>query len=177
MQTSLKLIGVLCITVILSACTGVPDNIKPVDNFELNRYTGTWYEIARLDHSFERGLEGITAEYSINPDGSVKVINKGYSAEDKEWQQAEGKAKFAEQQNIGHLEVSFFGPFYSSYVVFELDKQNYQYAYITGYNKEYLWFLSRTPTVTKQQMQDFINTAKEYGFKTDELIYVDHNSL
>ncbi len=107
----------------------------------------------------------------------MKVINKGYSAEDKEWQQAEGKAKFAEEQNIGHLEVSFFGPFYSSYVVFELDKQNYQYAYITGYNKEYLWFLSRTPTVTKQQMQDFINTAKEYGFKTDELIYVDHNSL
>ena len=89
MQTSLKLIGILCITAILSACTGVPDDIKPVDNFELNKYTGTWYEIARLDHSFERGLEGITAEYSINPDGSVKVINKGYSAEDQEWQQAD----------------------------------------------------------------------------------------
>ncbi|WOC28060.1 lipocalin family protein [Pseudoalteromonas sp. N1230-9] len=172
-----KLLIIAITSTILSACTGTPENIKPVENFELNKYTGTWYEIARLDHSFERGLEGITAQYSVNPDGSVKVINKGYNLEEQAWEQAQGKAKFASKPNIGHLEVSFFGPFYSSYVIFELDKENYQYAYITGYNKEYLWFLSRTPKVSKAQLKDFKDTAKKYGFKTEELIFVEHDEL
>ena len=177
MQNSIKFIFLLFFTTLLSAFTGGPDNIQPVNDFELNKYTGTWYEIARLDHSFERGLEGITAQYSVNSDGTVKVINRGYNTSDKKWEQAEGKAKFAGKNDIGHLEVSFFGPFYSSYVIFELDKQNYQYAYITGYNKEYLWFLSRTPTVTKEQLDDFKNTARQYGFKTDELIFVEHEGM
>ncbi|WP_404344234.1 lipocalin family protein [Pseudoalteromonas mariniglutinosa] len=171
-----RTITVACV-LILNACTGVPDNIAPVQNFDLNKYQGKWYEIARLDHSFERGLEQITAEYSLNSDGSVKVLNRGFSTEEQQWQQAQGKAKFVDEKTQGHLKVSFFGPFYGSYIVFKLDQENYQYAYVTSYSKDYLWLLSRSPQVSEQQLEDFKNTAQRYGFKTDELIYVQHNNL
>jgi apolipoprotein D and lipocalin family protein len=132
----------LSICVFLASCTGMPDNIKPVEQFELPRYLGTWYEIARLDHSFERGLSHITAKYAPRDDGGVSVINSGYSQENKAWKSAEGKAYFVDKTDTGYLKVSFFGPFYGSYVVFELDKENYNYALISGPNKEYFWILA-----------------------------------
>lgn len=156
----------------LSACTGVPEGIQPVDNFELNSYLGTWYEIARLDYSFERGLEQVTAQYSVRDDGGVKVINRGYSSEQSEWEQAEGKAYFVNDENIGHLKVSFFGPFYGSYIIFKLDKENYQYAYITGYNRDYLWLLTRTPNVDQELKDDFVSTIEKLGFDAEKLIWV-----
>ena len=156
----------------LFRCTSKPDGVEPVNNFELQPYLGKWYEIARLDHSFERGLSNVTAEYELREDGGVTVINRGYSEEDKEWTQADGKAYFVDGENTGHLKVSFFGPFYSSYIVFELG-ENYDYAFISGFNHDYLWLLSRTPTVDKATVERFKQVAKEKGFALDELILVD----
>lgn len=155
----------------LTGCTGIPKGIEPVGNFELNRYLGDWYEIARLDHSFEKGLTKVTASYSLKLGGGVKVINKGFSEADNQWKEALGKAYFVEDESTGHLKVSFFGPFYGSYVIFKLDK-DYQYAFITGYNRDFLWLLSRTPTVTDAVKNEFIQTVTELGFKTDEIIFV-----
>ncbi len=158
----------------LSACTGVPEGVNPVDGFDSDRYLGKWYEIARLDHSFERGLDQVTAEYSIRDDGGLKVINRGYDRDNNEWKQTEGKAFFVDDRDKGHLKVSFFGPFYSSYVVFDLDKKDYQYAFIAGYNKSYLWLLSRTPAISDELVERFISRSRELGFDTDKLIFVDH---
>ena len=162
----------LLLLALLTGCTGVPEGVVPVSNFELDKYLGKWYEIARLDHSFERGLEQVTAEYSLQSDGSVRVVNKGYSPKDGKWRQAEGKARFVGEPDIGHLKVSFFGPFYSSYVVFELDTANYQYAFVSGNSKSYLWLLSRTPTVSDELLAHFRTRAAELGFPVDELITV-----
>jgi len=162
-------------SLILSGCLGMPDNVTPVDKFDINQYLGKWYEIARLDHSFERGLNKVTAEYSMRDDGGVKVINRGFSAKDNEWDEAEGKAYFVKDQTQGYLKVSFFGPFYGSYIVFELDKENYQYAFVAGPNTSYLWLLSRTPTVSEELKDRFIKKAKTLGFNTNELIFVEQN--
>ncbi|WP_462160060.1 lipocalin family protein [Pseudoalteromonas sp. GB56] len=164
---------IILLTLVLSACTSVPEQVKPVTPFELSRYTGTWYEIARMPHSFEEGLTKVTATYSINDDGTVKVLNKGFDAQQDEWSSAEGKAKFVDSSNVGHLKVSFFGPFYSSYVIFDLDQQDYQYAYISGFNTDYAWLLSRTPEVDEQRINDFKQALAQRGFAVDKLILVD----
>lgn len=114
---------------ILSGCVGIPEGIKPVENFQLERYLGTWHEIARLDHSFERGLSKVTADYSLREDGGINVVNRGFSADNNAWQEAQGKAYFVNEADKGHLKVSFFGPFYGSYIVFELDTIGYQRAH------------------------------------------------
>ncbi|MBT1062274.1 lipocalin family protein [Bowmanella sp. Y26] len=157
----------------LSSCTGMPDRVKPVKGFELNRYLGSWYEIARLDHSFEAGLSQVTANYSMREDGGVSVLNRGFSADENTWREAEGKAYFVEDSDTGYLKVSFFGPFYGSYVIFELDKQNYQYAFVSGPDTDYLWLLARTPQVEPEVIDKFEQMAKDRGFNTDQLIYVD----
>lgn len=157
---------------LLAGCTGLPKGIEPVTGFDQNRYLGTWYEIARLDHSFERGLNQVTAEYTLNDDGSIKVINRGYSEEKGEWKEAQGRAKFVGDSNVGHLKVSFFGPFYASYVVFGLD-DDYTTAYITGYNRNYLWLMSRTPKVSKEVLETFKARAAAEGFELGELIVVE----
>jgi apolipoprotein D and lipocalin family protein len=157
----------------LAGCTGLPEDIEPVTGFQSDRYLGTWYEIARLDHSFERGLTNVRAEYSRNEDGSIKVINRGYDAEEGKWEEADGRAVFVEDEKTGHLKVSFFGPFYASYVVFELDKEEYSYAYVTGYDRDYLWFLSRTPEVSEEALEAFRDRARAEGFDLSELILVE----
>lgn len=158
--------------VFLSACTGIPAGVTPVKDFELNRYLGKWYEVARLDHSFERGLEQVSAQYSLNPNGSVKVVNRAYSTTKKKWSEAVGKAKFVQDPKTGYLKVSFFGPFYGSYVVFELDKQGYEYAFVSGPDLSYLWLLSRKKTIDPKVKARFVEQAKEIGFDTDKLIFV-----
>ncbi|NOU50426.1 lipocalin [Pseudoalteromonas sp. JBTF-M23] len=172
-----QLITTLGLVTLLCACTGLPENIQPVSNFNAQKYQGTWYEIARLDHSFEQNLSNVTATYTINNDGSVKVINRGYHTQDNEWQQADGIAKFVTRDDVGHLKVSFFGPFYGSYVVFELDQDKYQYAYVTSYNRDYLWLLARTPKVSQSVIDDFVQTAQQYDFAIEQLIYVQHNDI
>ena len=163
-------------SLLLVSCVGIPSTVTPVNEFEIDRYLGKWYEIARLDHSFERGLEQVSAEYSLREDGGVAVKNRGYSAEKQEWKEALGKAFFVNEADLGYLKVSFFGPFYGSYIIFELDKENYQYAFISGPNLKYLWFLSRTKTVEQEMVDHFVKQASALGFNTDELIFVEQNS-
>jgi len=167
--------GLLVIAaVLLSGCVGMPDGVTPVDGFELDRYLGKWHEIARLDHSFERGLSRVTAQYSVREDGGVRVINRGFNAKKGKWQESEGKAYFVEEATLGFLKVSFFGPFYGSYVIFELDKDDYQYSFISGPNTSYLWLLSRSPEVSPEVMEQFLTMAKSRGFATEDLIMVEH---
>lgn len=167
---------VLVITLVLSlsSCTSVPEGIEPVDNFELPRYLGKWYEIARYDHSFEAGLEQVTAEYSMQDDGSVKVINRGFNPNKQTWKEAQGKAYLVQNSNIGHLKVSFFGPFYASYVIFELDKQAYQYALVTGPNRDYLWILARNPQLDESVKTQLLTSIQQAGFALPSLIWVKH---
>uniref|UniRef100_Q0HTB8 Outer membrane lipoprotein Blc n=1 Tax=Shewanella sp. (strain MR-7) TaxID=60481 RepID=Q0HTB8_SHESR len=172
MKKLLLLISVL----VLSGCLGMPRNVEPVKDFQLERYLGKWYEITRLDHSFERGLTQVTAEYSLKPDGGVKVINRGYSADTQQWKEAEGKAYFVNGDGEAYLKVSFFGPFYGSYVVFGLDQQDYQYAFISGPDTDYLWLLARTPTVSPEVMKQFVEMASARGFDTNSLIYVEQKA-
>lgn len=159
----------------LNACVGMPETVKPVKEFDVSKYLGTWYEIARLNHPFEKGLNQVSANYSLRDDGGVSVKNRGFSTKKNKWQDAEGKAYFVDKTDEGHLKVSFFGPFYGSYVIFELDKTDYQYAFVSGPNNSYLWFLSRTPTVSTELKARFIEQSKLKGFNTDELIFVEHN--
>jgi len=155
----------------LASCAGVPENIKPVSNFDLDKYMGEWYEIVRLDHSFERGLEQVKATYSLNENGFVKVVNKGYSVKKQKWKEAVGKAKLVEGASTGFLKVSFFGPFYGPYVIYELDEPNYQYAFVSS-SKGYLWLLSRTPSVSEEVMDKFIESAEMLGYMKEDLILV-----
>nr|WP_152207444.1 lipocalin family protein [Marinobacter changyiensis] len=171
----MRLLIIIAVGTLLTACTGLPEGIRPVKTVDVNQYAGTWYEIARLDHSFERGLSDVSAEYQIQDDGSLKVINRGYSTEEGTWKEAEGHAVFVDENRTGHLKVSFFGPFYASYVIFRLDSEDYQYAFITGFDRDYLWFLSRTPTVTDKALDDFRAVAEAEGFNLDELIIVDQS--
>ena len=162
---------------LLAGCTGLPDGVTPVDHFQLERYLGKWYEIARLDHSFERGLSQVFAEYSRNADGSVKVINRGYSAGDNKWKQAEGKAYFVKRPDQGFLKVSFFGPFYGSYVILELDKKDYAYALVCGPDRSYLWILARSPKISDEVKNALVAKASDLGFKTENLIWVRHDTF
>ena len=166
---------VLLLIVLLSlgGCLGMPQSIQPVKDFKLNNYLGQWYEIARLDHSFERGLSQVTAEYTLRKDGGVSVLNRGYSATTQEWKEAEGKAYFVNSPDEGYLKVSFFGPFYGSYVVFDLEKENYEYAFVSGPNNDYLWLLSRSPSVSADIIERFEQLAEQNGFDVEQLIYVE----
>jgi apolipoprotein D and lipocalin family protein len=169
----MKPIFAILLSLILSGCLGMPAAVSPVREFEIDRYLGKWYEIARLDHSFERGLERVTAEYSRRDDGGIAVLNRGFSPEKNEWKQAKGKAYFVNDPDEGYLKVSFFGPFYGSYVVFELDKENYEYAFVSGPDLSYLWLLSRKPVLPKAIVDRFIARSNELGFDTDKLILVN----
>ncbi len=166
---------------LLTACMGVPDKVKVVDSVDARQYLGTWYEIARLDHSFERNLDYVTANYSLREDGGIKVINRGFNSKTKTWQEAEGKAYFvdpanADKSNTGKLKVSFFGPFYGAYNIMVLDKPYYNYVMVCGPDKSYLWILSRTPQLTYPIKQHLIAQAQELGFTTEKLIHVKQSS-
>lgn len=159
----------------LSGCLAIPEGVQPVSGFEVDRYMGTWYEVARLDHRFERGLSNVTASYSLQDDGTVRVVNRGFSLDDQEWDDAIGKASFVEATDLAYLKVSFFGPFYGAYVVFELDQEDYQYAFVSGNTTSYLWLLSRTPTIDDALRARFIEKITALGFDPQGLIWVDQS--
>ena len=156
----------------MAGCVGIPENVKPVVNFKIDNYLGQWYEIARLDHSFERGLTNVNAEYSLRNDNSVKVINRGYSPENQEWKEVEGKAYFVNSPTIAHLKVSFFEPFYSSYIIFDLD-ENYRYSLVSGYDKSYFWILSKDKKIDDTLKNTLIKKANDLGFDMSKLIFVN----
>ncbi|CAH1072432.1 lipocalin family protein [Candidatus Nitrotoga sp. 1052] len=165
----------MALFLLLTGCVGIPENVKPVENFKLENYLGKWYEIARLDHSFERGLSRVTADYSLRDDGGLKVINRGYSVKENKWKEAEGKAYFVRGSDQGYLKVSFFGPFYGSYIVFELDHENYQYSLVSGPDKSYFWILARTPQINENIKNVLIAKAAALGFDTSKLIHVNND--
>ena len=171
-----RLFLILCVA-LLTGCVAVPDGIQPVSGFQPERYLGTWYEIARLDHGFERGMSRVTAEYRRRDDGGIDVVNRGYLADTKTWKQADGKAYFVQSPDIGYLKVSFFGPFYGSYVVFELDRQDYRYALVAGPDRSYLWLLARSPTLDAATRERLVARAKAAGFDTQKLIFVDQSPV
>jgi len=163
------------VVVFLANCTGIPEGLKAVEDFDINRYTGTWYEVARLDNRFEKGLERISATYQLREDNGIDVVNKGWNAQNGEWSQVEGKGYFIDKTNEGRLKVSFFGPFYGAYNIIELDKKNYLYAMVTGPDKSYLWILSKTKKLPEQTLTTLIDRAKALGFATDSLIFVNQD--
>ena len=163
----------LALLVLISGCTGIPDNVSPVSGFDVNRYLGTWYEIARLDHSFERGLEQVTAEYSLRDDGGIRVVNQGYDKTKQRWKRAEGKAYFIGESDVGRLKVSFFGPFYGGYNIIDLDQQSYRYALVSGPDTSYLWILARQPQLDNSITERLLAKASGLGFDTSQLIFVE----
>ena len=173
-QRTSALALMLLIIALQSSCVGVPEGVKTVTGFELDRYLGTWYELARLDHSFERGMSHVTANYSMRGDGGVSVVNRGFIISKGEWDEATGKAYFVGDNDVGQLKVSFFGPFYGAYNILELDKDNYQYALVAGPDRGYLWILARSPTLEPDIMLALVDKARRFDFPVDELIYVNH---
>lgn len=153
-----------------TGCTGVPEGIEPVRGFDAERYLGTWHEIARLDHSFERGLEQVTATYSRREDAGLAVLNRGYDPAKEVWKTAEGRAYFQSAPDVASLKVSFFGPFYGGYHVFALDP-DYRWAMISGPTREYLWILARQPQLPAEILEDLIVKARAGGFETGALIF------
>ncbi|WP_346795411.1 lipocalin family protein [Halomonas sp. Bachu 37] len=160
---------------LLTGCAGIPDGARAVNDFELDRYLGQWYEIARLDHSFERDLDCVTASYSLRDDDVIRVINRGYNLEKQEWNEAEGKAYFIDSENEGRLKVSFFGPFYGGYNVLELD-DGYQWALVSGPSRDYLWILSRTPRLDPSVDKRLREQAARLDFPVEELIEVEQGA-
>lgn len=159
---------------VLAGCSGVPEGLQPVSGFELPRYLGRWYEIVRLDHSFERGLSNVSADYKVMDDGRVEVINRGFDPVKNAWRDAKGVARFQGARDVGSLEVSFFGPFYGAYNVLVLDA-NYRYALVAGPNRKYLWILARDPHLDPAIRDELVAHAKTWGFATEELIIVDQS--
>jgi len=157
----------------LSGCAGRP-NVSPVTGFDIDRYDGTWYEIARLDHKFERGLSRVTARYAQRKSGGVTVFNRGWSAKKRKWSEAVGKAYFRGRADVGELKVTFFWPFSGRYIVFALDHENYQWALVSGGSKKYLWILARTPRLPEPLLLELVEKARAAGYDTSKLIYVEH---
>lgn len=175
---TLRRMAVLALAATLTtACsTAPPDGAEPVRDFELERYLGTWYEVARLDHRFERGLEDVTASYGKRDDGGVSVTNRGWDTDDGEWNEVEGKAYFRGDSDVGSLKVSFFGPFYGGYHILSLDRAaaDYGLALVVGPSRGYLWILSRSPDVPEDRYQALVDQARGLGFPVEELIRVPH---
>ena len=144
-------------------------------NFQADRYLGVWHEIARLDHSFERGLDKVSATYTLRKDGGIDVLNRGYNPQTGAWKEARGKAYFIGRRDEGRLKVSFFGPFYGAYNIISLDRDHYRYALVCGPNRSYLWILAREKTLEPETLKQLVGMAAKLGFKTEKLIYVSHN--
>ena len=154
------------------ACTKDFDN-STVSEFDLSRYLGEWYEIARYDHSFERGMDNTMAEYILQDDGKVFVLNTGWK--NGKFKVAEGKAKYPDpSENPGALKVSFFLFFYSEYNVMMVD-ENYQISLVGSKAEKYLWILSRTPVPDPVLLDMIIEEATRRGYDTSELIWVDQS--
>ncbi|EPC08653.1 lipocalin family protein [Myroides odoratimimus] len=164
-----------CATFLISCNNSdIPEKAMPVTNFDVDRYLGTWYEIARFDFRFEKDLNNTSAQYSLDKDGNVEVLNSGYNYVEKEWSVAKGVAKFRKDKGTAALKVSFFGPFYSGYNVIALD-EDYRYALIAGKNLDYLWILSREKTLPEDVKVKYLEIAKEVGYDTSKLIWVEHD--
>jgi len=168
---SLGIIGLL----FLNSCSvGIPDGATAVKNFDSDKYLGKWYEIARFDYKFERNMDNVTANYSLNPDGSIKVQNQGYNYVKKEWKESIGEARFVNDKSEARLKVSFFKPIWAGYNVIDID-DNYQNALVVGNSTKYIWILSRDKKMPESIKERFLAKAQKLGYDTNALIWVKHN--
>jgi len=168
---SLGIIGLL----FLNSCSvGIPDGATAVKNFDSDKYLGKWYEIARFDYKFERNMDNVTANYSLNSDGSIKVQNQGYNYVKKEWKESIGEARFVNDKSEARLKVSFFKPIWAGYNVIDID-DNYQNALVVGNSTKYIWILSRDKKMPESIKERFLAKAQKLGYDTNALIWVKHN--
>ncbi len=156
-----------------SGCRNKVPEARPVQNFDVERYSGKWYEIARMDFAYEKDMSNVTAEYYLNDDGSIKVINSGFDTNKQKWKQTDGKARFVDSVNTGALRVSFFGPFYTDYTVIAIDS-DYRYALVAGQNTDLMWILSRTESIPEEVKESFLGVAGKAGYDVGKLIWTSH---
>lgn len=168
---------ILISLLVLAGCTKIPEGLEPVKGFQVERYLGRWYEIARLDHSFERGLSNVTAEYTLRDEGDITVLNRGFDDSRGQWKQAKGIARILGNKDVGSLKVSFFRPLWTGYHVIALDRDGYGYALVTSASRSYLWILSRTKTLEAATLSVLVSKAKAWGFETEKLIYVPQDRV
>ena len=168
-------VGLAAAAVFIASCSSqkIPDGATAVKDFNAEKYLGKWYEIARYDFAFEKNMDNTMAEYTLNDDGSIKVVNSGYNYKKEKWTKAEGKAKFRDSKDVGALKVSFFGPFYAPYNVIALEG-DYQYSLVAGKNLDYLWILSREKTIPNDVKNHFLEKAASLGYNTSELVWPTH---
>ena len=160
---------------VMAGCanTSPPPGVEAVSPFDLQRYQGRWHELARLDHSFERGMTDVSATYTPQADGSVRVVNRGFAAASGQWREAVGKALFTGAPTTGSLKVSFFGPFYGGYHVAALDP-DYRWALVLGPDTSYCWILARDKQLDAAQRDAIVARAQALGVDTHALIWVTH---
>ena len=158
----------------LFSCATIPKNATAVTSFDKEKYLGKWYEFARFDFKFEKNLNNTTAEYSLNENGTIKVVNRGYNTVNNQWQQSIGKAKFVKNDSIAMLKVSFFGPFYGGYNVLAIDA-DYKYALVAGGSLKYLWILSRETSIPEETKVKYLEIAENIGFETSNLLWIVHD--
>lgn len=168
------LLGAGIAFVLYSCGSTIPKKAIAVTNFDKAKYLGKWFEIARLDYKWERNLDNVTAEYSLNDNGTIRVDNKGYDVKKDRWEQSIGKAKFVKKDNVGMLKVSFFGPFYSGYNIIAVDS-DYKYALVAGESLKYMWILSRETRMPESIKADFLIKAQEIGYNISDLVWVNHD--
>lgn len=161
---------VLVVAILLTSCSTIPKGLSPVQHFNTEKYLGKWYEIARYDFMFEKNMSNVTAIYSMNSNGTIRVENNGFDMKKQEWKQKIGKAKYFDAKDVGALKVSFFGPFYSSYTIIALDP-DYNYALVAGANKKLLWILSRTPTIPNNVKMHYLEIAEDADYDTKGLVW------
>ncbi len=167
-------LGVLGLLIFNSCSVGIPKGATAIQNFNAEKYLGKWYEIARFDYKFEKNMDNVTATYSKNENGTIRVDNKGYDYIKKEWKESIGEAKFVNKETEARLKVSFFKPIWAGYNVIDID-ENYQYALVVGNSTKYIWILSRTKEIPESIKQRFLERAKNIGYNVDDLILVKHD--
>ena len=148
-----------------------PASVQPVGNFDISRYLGRWYEVARIDQRFEKGLVRTRAEYTLASNGAVQVVNRGFDPRRNRWEEARGKAQFVGSTDEAALKVSFFGPFYAGYHVVALDEQ-YRWAMVVGSSLDSFWILSRTPVLPTGVRQHLLAQAQQIGIDLDRILWV-----
>lgn len=172
-KSLLLLVGAAAGAVVYNIWKPVKSKLPVIQDFELDRYLGVWYEIARMDFYWEKNLKDVKAEYSTNEDGSIRVVNSGIHMRTQKFKQSVGKAKLAGEPNAGNLRVSFFGPFYSGYHIMHIDG-NYEYALVFGDNLDYMWILSRTKTIPTEVRDKYLGYAELSGYAVKDLVWTFH---
>lgn len=169
-KSLLALSAVALGTVAYNMLKPVRSKVEVVRNFDVNKYLGTWYEIARIDFRWEKNLKNVQAEYSINEEGALKVQNQGVDINSEKLKISKGKIKFADEETMGALRVSFFGPFYSGYNIVQLNP-NYQDVLVFGDSLDYMWILSREKTLSEDRISKYLAYAEACGFQTSRLTW------